>query len=320
MRSDRREAGWAVSLSVRAYRRLLAAYPRAFRQRYGAPMVQVFRDCCRDAERAAGAGGICQVWLMALSDLAVSALKERRQEEVHMSRLSWIRLGSLAALIGGSVGALSAGLALVLATAQLLDEQSSLALAVFPVQVAVSRAGPVLWLLFVLALIGLQARGAGRAGVLGWVGITVAALGAVVTGLGNGLDAVIMASQADGCRTPQNCNYYDPDHYLYLGFMAGLLGSVIFASGMIVSGIPALRRRVLSRHNGLPLLVGVMALLGVAAAVIATFTSPGIDGAGLQKVAIMFATVALVAAVVWVLLGAAMWPRGDEEVIVQAAV
>src|SRR5258706_5069142 len=186
--------------------------------------------------------------------------------------------------------------------------------------VAVSRAGPVLWLLFVLALIGLQARGAGRAGVLGWVGITVAALGAVITGLGNGLDAVIMTSQADGCRTPLNCNYYDPNHYLYLGFMAGLLGSVIFASGMLVYGIPALRRRILSQHNGLPLIVGVMALLGVVAAVIATFTGSGTDYAGTQKLAIMCAAVALAAAVVWVLLGMAMWPRGDEEAVVQAAV
>jgi hypothetical protein len=320
MSSGNREARWAVGLSVRMYRRLLVAYPWAFRQRYGAHMVQVFRDCCRDAGRAAGAGGIYQFWLMVLSDLAVSALKERRQEGVHMSRTFWIRLGSLAALIGGITGALLAGLDLALATLQLLDENSSLGLALFPVQVAATRTTPVLWLLFVLALVGLQVRGAGRAGVLGWVAITAAVLGAVIIELGNGLVAVIMYSQADGCRTPLNCNYFDPNHYLYLDFMAGLLGSVIFASGMIIYGVAALTRRLLSRHNGLPLVVGVMALLGDAASVIATSTSSGTDYAGTQKLAIMLAVVALATAVVWVLLGMAMWPRGDEEAVVRAAV
>jgi hypothetical protein len=319
MSAGTREAPWAVRLSVQLYRRLLIAYPEGFRRQYGPHMVQVFRDCCREASHAEGAVGLGRYWLIAFGDLMVSALAERRREEVHMSRTFWVRLGSLAGIVGGVTAALFAALDLVLAVFQLMDENSPLGLAIFPVQVATGRAVPALWLLYLLALIGLQARGVNRAGVLGWVGISAAVLGAVLIGLGTGLDAVIMYSQADGCRTPLNCNYYDPDNYLLMGFLAGFSGSVILAIGMILYGIAALRRRFLSRRNGLPLVVGVMALLGIAASVIAMFASSGTDYTGMEKLAIMLAAVALASAVVWALLGAAMWPRGDEEAIVQAA-
>lgn len=39
----------AVELSCDLYLRLLNFYPRAHRQEYGAPMLQLFRDQCRDA-------------------------------------------------------------------------------------------------------------------------------------------------------------------------------------------------------------------------------------------------------------------------------
>lgn len=77
---------WTVRLSARIYRWLLVAYPRTFRREYGAHMVQVFRDCCREAAAADGAAGFLRYWSMATSDLIMSALAERRQEEVFMSR------------------------------------------------------------------------------------------------------------------------------------------------------------------------------------------------------------------------------------------
>ncbi len=48
----------AVSTSARLYRLLLVAYPARFRREYAEPMVQVFRDCCREAKRQRGARGI----------------------------------------------------------------------------------------------------------------------------------------------------------------------------------------------------------------------------------------------------------------------
>jgi hypothetical protein len=238
---------------------------------------------------------------------------ERRQEEIPMSRTGWIRLGSLAALVGGSIAVFFAGLDLMLATAQLLDEQSPLGLALFRVQVATTEAAPVLWLFFLLAVIGLQVRGAGRAGMLGVTGISVAAVGAGLAGLSNGLNSVIIYSQAGGCRIPLDCDFYDPNHYLVIGFILELLGSPIFGLGMILYGIVALRRHVLSYYNGLPLAVGAMALVNVAVSVSAMLAATGTDYAGTQKVEIVLAAVALGSATVWVLLGAALWPREHEE-------
>jgi hypothetical protein len=233
-----------------------------------------------------------------------------------MSHTAWIRLGSLAALIGGSIAALFAGVDLTRAILQLLDQQSSLGLALFHVW-GVTEAAPALWLLYVLALIGLQVRGASRAGSLTWPGITAAVIGAVIVGLGNGLDATIVYSQADQCRTPLDCNIYDPSHYLMIGLMLGLLGSTIFALGMIHYGIVALTSRVLLRYNWLLLVVGAMALLNVAVSVSATLATSGTDYAGTQKVAILLAAVALASATVWVFLGAALWPREHQETIAQ---
>ena len=98
----------------------------------------------------------------------------------------------------------------------------------------------------------------------------------------------------------------------------GLLGSIIFTIGIVVygivvSGIVALRRRVLPGYNWLPLIVGIIPLLTLAASVIAMLVSGGSDYAGTQKVAIMLGVPTLAANIAWILLGVVMWPRGDEE-------
>ena len=41
----------SLILSTRLYQALLAVYPSEFRQAYGGPMLQVFRDCCQRALR-----------------------------------------------------------------------------------------------------------------------------------------------------------------------------------------------------------------------------------------------------------------------------
>jgi len=294
------------------YQRLLIAYPQPFRREYGAQMVQVFRDCCREATATDGIVGLIRYWLIAFGDLLVSALAERRQEELHMTRTLWIRVGSLSAIIGGGLATIFAALDLTIDIAQLLDENSSLGLALFPVHI-VSWGASALVLLYVLTLIGLQMRGASRTGVVGWISITLAIVGMVISGLGSGLTSVLLYSQADSCYSPLNCNFYDPNGYLMMGYMVGLLGSIIFTIGIVVYGIVTLRRRILPGYNWLPLIVGIIPLLTLAASVIAMLVSGGTDYAGTQKVAIMLGVPTLALAILWVWLGIAMWPRGDEE-------
>ena len=64
----------------RVYRRLLLAYPRAFRQVYGADMVQVFGDRLR-AERQRGRRGL-RIWTLTVFDLFGSAPVQRMEEKM----------------------------------------------------------------------------------------------------------------------------------------------------------------------------------------------------------------------------------------------
>ncbi|HEU4781928.1 MAG TPA: hypothetical protein VFS83_01180 [Ktedonobacterales bacterium] len=302
-----------LRLSVWLYRRLLVAYPRPFRREYGAQMVQVFRDCCREATASDGAVGLLRYWLLAFGDLIVSALAERRREELHMTRTLWIRVGSLAAIIGGGIATIFAGISLIYSTNPSLNQHETLGSSMVSVQF-VAWVAPALALLFVLALIGVQARGASRARAIGWISITVAVIGMIISSLGSGLTSALMYSQADTCNSALNCNVYDPSGYLMMGNMVGLLGTVISAIGMVIYGIIALRRRVLPRGNWLLLAVGITGLLDAAAAAfIGTMTGSSVDAAGLLKVAIILSVPALAVDIAWILLGIMLWPRGDEE-------
>ena len=73
-----RRAAWLLSGSVRLYRLLLWAYPRAFRRAFGPHMAQVFRDCGRAAIEERGLTGLLQVWRLTLGDLLPTLLTEHR--------------------------------------------------------------------------------------------------------------------------------------------------------------------------------------------------------------------------------------------------
>jgi hypothetical protein len=301
-----------VRFSIWLYSRLLVAYPQPFRREYGAQMIQVFRDCCREATRTGGAASLLRYWLIAFGDLIVSALAERRREELHMTRTLWIRLGSLAAIVGGGIATIFAGIDLIYSTNPSLYQHETLGSAMVSVQV-VEWVAPALALLFVLALIGVQARGASRARALGWISITVAVLGMIVSSLGAGLTSALMYSQTNMCNSALDCTIYDPNGYLMIGNMVGLLGTVISAIGLIIYGIVALRRRVLPRSNWLLLVVGITGLLDAMAAFVGMMTGNSIEATGVSKVGIILSVPALAADIAWILLGVASWPRGDEE-------
>lgn len=72
----RQQEPWALRLSTTLYRRLLQLYPPAFRSQYGAPMLHLFQDVCRDAYQRGGSGAVLAYWLPALADVLASVAAE----------------------------------------------------------------------------------------------------------------------------------------------------------------------------------------------------------------------------------------------------
>ncbi|MCC6802579.1 MAG: hypothetical protein IT319_06825 [Anaerolineae bacterium] len=101
-----------IALSARIYAGLLKLYPEPFRREYGDHMLQVFRDCCRDAsdsQRALAALGFAT-----LTDLIVTAAAERYAQ---MTTRQWLftalrTAGGLAAFVAS--GALLGYVALMI--------------------------------------------------------------------------------------------------------------------------------------------------------------------------------------------------------------
>jgi putative ABC transport system permease protein len=67
----------ARSFADRCYRLLLRLYPRDFRERFGADMVDFFRDRRAEARRADGTLGVAWAWAVAIADVARIASLER---------------------------------------------------------------------------------------------------------------------------------------------------------------------------------------------------------------------------------------------------
>ena len=65
------------AISERVYRLLMRAYPKEFREMYGAQMEQAFRDLCREETRRGGVG-LARFWVRVGLDLVSSAIVERR--------------------------------------------------------------------------------------------------------------------------------------------------------------------------------------------------------------------------------------------------
>lgn len=88
-----------LQISERVYRALLNLYPADFRRTYRQPMLQVFRDVCRDAYRQGGAWGLAQWWAAAGVDFLQSVLTEHRKASFTMSRL--IQWSGWLCILGG---------------------------------------------------------------------------------------------------------------------------------------------------------------------------------------------------------------------------
>lgn len=93
------------TLAERVYALWLHLYPRAHREAYGALMLQIFRDICRDARATRGRIGM-HVWLGVAADETKSlareygaALSQRRR---HLAKPAYaLAYGAL--VLGGAV-------------------------------------------------------------------------------------------------------------------------------------------------------------------------------------------------------------------------
>jgi hypothetical protein len=77
-----------MSFSEKVYHFLLRAYPSAYRDRYAAPMEQLFRDRLRDTHTFSG---LASFWLRTLADWAVSVpacYRERVTQPTHFGALA----------------------------------------------------------------------------------------------------------------------------------------------------------------------------------------------------------------------------------------
>jgi hypothetical protein len=93
-------------IELRVYQFLLRAYPFGFRRDYGQQMMQLFRDCHRDAGAGAQAFGGSRLWFRTLLDLARTApaehLEHLRKENVFMRNLrsdALALIGSIAIIV-----------------------------------------------------------------------------------------------------------------------------------------------------------------------------------------------------------------------------
>lgn len=72
----------SIAFSVDVYRLLLAAYPKKFRQEYGAQMLQFFQDCCIRVYQQRGPLGMLWLWTITLFDFLHTVVEEHLQSEV----------------------------------------------------------------------------------------------------------------------------------------------------------------------------------------------------------------------------------------------
>src|SRR4051794_9896203 len=107
--------------SQRIYRSLLLLYPRAFRQVFGADMVQVFGDRLRE-EGAASRRGSVAVWFSTLIDLFKSAPLQRMEKSMTREAafgvlfVLFVAFGAIVFALGSSGPGIVIGLALLVAS------------------------------------------------------------------------------------------------------------------------------------------------------------------------------------------------------------
>jgi len=70
----------SLQYAERVYGALLSLYPIRFRVRFAPEMMQLFRDCCHDAQEKGEVAVLVAFFITAVRDLLVSVFRERQSE------------------------------------------------------------------------------------------------------------------------------------------------------------------------------------------------------------------------------------------------
>lgn len=223
----------SLILSTRLYQALLTVYPSEFRQAYGNPMMQVFRDCCRRALGERGLAGLLALWIWTMLDTVQTALEEHTQRGVDMSQKKFIKLSGWALMLGG----LAVMLGWLAGTRPEYNRFNARSLPIDRYANAVEFPLIVMGMLLLsVGLIGLFLRYGQRAGGFGRFSLGLGAISGLVSAIG-----------AIGL------GIYDSEPWWSMFF----LGMTVQYLGLALFGIANLRQRTLPRWNGLPILAGL---------------------------------------------------------------
>jgi len=219
----------SLSVSVRVYRALLAAYPKTFREHYETQMVQVFRDSFRDAYNHNGMPSVIDLWLHTCADLLVTALVERIMERSqYMFSPKVVLWGGVASVFGGMFWFLSG---------------------------SGGAAGVLALVLGLGGLAGLYSRQAGQGGKLGLAGFALGIIGTVLT-----LAVLWWSSTIFSGPTYTIIHLRIQGQPVLAGraVLMGSLGLVTLGIGLVLLGLASLRSKTLPRWRGLPLSLGLL--------------------------------------------------------------
>ncbi len=222
-----------VAISMSVYRAMLSLYPLRFKAEYGEPMAQVFCDCCKRAYLEGGRLALLALWARTGLDYLKTLIEEYARGGTNMTSEKFIKLSSWALLVGS--------LAIFIGwLADSRPEYNRFNAASLPIDRyanLVSEPLVIMGMLLVsLGMLGLMARYGEKAGGIGRLTLGLGALCGLVSAIG-------MAGLALNDSGPWWSMFW-------LGWTAQYLMLSLF-------GVVCLRRRVLPRWNGLPLLVGI---------------------------------------------------------------
>lgn len=221
-----------VSLSVKAYRLLVSAYPAAFRQEFGTHMLQLFGDYSRRQYRQKGASGMLALWAVTLFDFVRSVVREHLQKEAFMTKQLFLRLSGWALMLGGVLICLAA-LASMFEDSRYYYTNPELR-GLF----SALGFGLVLGPLFIsVGMFGLLARFGQEVGISGQAALLLGAIAGIVA---YPLAELLTALLPEEGVWP--LTFFSLNGLLFLGM--GLFGLI------------ALRRQAMPRWNGLPVLAG----------------------------------------------------------------
>jgi len=230
----------SIELSVRLYRWLLAVYPAQFRAEYERPMAQVFRDFCRRDYQRRGILGLTSLWARTSLDLLRSTVEEHLEKGLEMTRDNFVRWSAWALMAGA--GLFAAGLILGSFDSDGSDPIGGVDALFEITQIAGISLGQFL---LVIGLSGLRIGYGPRSGTLGRALLLAAIFGGLIS-----LAGILLMGSSDAGWS------------LWAG---GLVGMTLALSAF---GGVAIRRRIFTRWNFVPLLAGVMvpALFGLSVA------------------------------------------------------